>query len=271
MEEASNFDLVCIAGDLLDMFRSETRIEQSGEIARLIRKLADLVPVAICSGNHDNAGRIVSHDRASVYEWFIELGTHRNVITDGSTRKLENLIVTTVPYHRSRQEKSIWLDRGSTIRRQTGMPWIILHHVPAKSGTGVSGEELEASELLAAYRPDYFVSGHNHAFPYESGQSWNQKLGQVSLLVPGQLLEAPIPNYITLDSESGDPSWHTASETWIPEDGLSDHLVLKLAKRLINCTQLLLVEVYCHYSRSHKPDAHQHFKSKSPSLRQFGT
>jgi hypothetical protein len=25
-------------------------------------------------------------------------------------------------------------------------------------------------------------------------------------------------------------SWHTASETWIPEDGLYDHLVLKLAR-----------------------------------------
>jgi hypothetical protein len=63
---------------------------------------------------------------------------HRNIITDGSTRKLENLIVTTVPYHCSRQEKSIWLDRGSTIRNQTGMPWIVLHQVPAKTGSGVS-------------------------------------------------------------------------------------------------------------------------------------
>jgi DNA repair exonuclease SbcCD nuclease subunit len=118
IEQAPDFDLVCIAGDLLDMFKAETRLEQAREITRFIRKLADLVPVAICSGNHDNAGRLVSHDRASVYEWFIDLGTHRNIITDGSTRKLENLIVTAIPYHCSRQEKSIWLDRGSTIRRQ---------------------------------------------------------------------------------------------------------------------------------------------------------
>jgi predicted MPP superfamily phosphohydrolase len=134
IEQAPDFDLVCIAGDLLDMFKSVTRMEQAREIARLVRELADIVPVAVCSGNHDNAGRLVSHDRASVYGWFIDLGTHRNIITDGSTRKLENLIVTTVPYHCSRQEKSIWLDRGSTIREQTGMPWIVLHHVPAKTG-----------------------------------------------------------------------------------------------------------------------------------------
>jgi Calcineurin-like phosphoesterase len=164
IEQAPDFDLVCIAGDLLDMFKSETRIEQSREIRSLIRLLADVVPVAVCSGNHDNAGRLVSHDRASVYGWFIELGAHPNIITDGSTQKLENLIVTAIPYHCSRQEKSIWLDRGSTTRRQTGMPWIVLHHVPAKNGLGVSGEEVEAAELLATYRPDYFVWGHNQRF-----------------------------------------------------------------------------------------------------------
>jgi len=131
-----------------------------------IRELADCVPVAICSGNHDNAGRLVSHDRASVYEWFIELGTHPNIITDGSTRKLENLIVTTIPYHCSKEEKSIWLNRGSTIRRQTGIPWIFLHHVPAKTGLAVSGEELEASELLAAILAIFppRVGGKRHAY-----------------------------------------------------------------------------------------------------------
>ena len=110
--------------------------------------------------------------------------TNGSIITDGSTRKLENLIVTAVPYHCSRQEKSIWLERGSTIRRQTGMPWIVLHPVPAKTSSGVSGEESEAAELLATYRPDYFVSGHDHTFPYASGQSWNQTLGESRLLVP---------------------------------------------------------------------------------------
>lgn len=85
---------------------------------------------------------------------------------------------------------------------------------------------MEAAELLATYRPDYFVSGHNHSFPCTFGQSWNQKLGKVSVLVPGQLLGAPFPNHIKVNSESGELSWHTASETWIPED----HLVLKLDK-----------------------------------------
>jgi hypothetical protein len=97
-------------------------MEQAREVQTLVKELADIVPVPICSGNHDNAGRLVTHDRASIYEWFIEFEAHQNIITDGSTRKLENLIVTSVPYHCSRQEESISLDRGSTIRKQTGVP-----------------------------------------------------------------------------------------------------------------------------------------------------
>jgi hypothetical protein len=124
-----------------------------------------------------------------VYQWFIDLGAHQNIITDGSTRKLETLIVTTIAYHCSREQKSIWLDRGSTIRKQTGMPWIVLHHVPPKNGSGACGEEIEAAELLAVYRPDYFVSGHNHSFPYASGQCWNRKADEVCLLNPGHCSE----------------------------------------------------------------------------------
>jgi hypothetical protein len=49
-------------------------------------------------------------------------------------------------------------------------------------------------------------------------------------LVPGQLLSAANPNCVKLDTESGERSWHAASEKWIPEEGLYDHLVLKLVK-----------------------------------------
>jgi len=33
------------------MFKAETRLEQAREVRMLIRKLPDLVPVAVCSGN----------------------------------------------------------------------------------------------------------------------------------------------------------------------------------------------------------------------------
>jgi Icc-related predicted phosphoesterase len=38
IEQGANYDLVCIAGDLLDMFRSESKTEQAREVSRWIRE-----------------------------------------------------------------------------------------------------------------------------------------------------------------------------------------------------------------------------------------
>jgi Icc-related predicted phosphoesterase len=218
---AGDCDLICIAGDLLDMFESEPRIVQAREVSSWIRELAKVTRVAICSGNHDDAGRQIAADRAPVYEWLFALGEEANVITDGMIRVVNDLIVTTVPYHCSKQQKSIWLGRGNNLRRQRGSRWLVLHHVPPRAYPGSTGEEREAAELLHAYRPEYFVSGHSHQFPYLDGSSWAEVIEGVQVLVPGQLVDAAFPNYIVLNTESGDLSWHTSSQEWIPEDLLS--------------------------------------------------
>ena len=104
----------------------------------------------------------------------------------------------------------------------------MLHHVPPSMDITASGEESEAAALLMTYRPDFFVSGHVHAYPYIAGNNWVQNIGGVKVLVPGQLLRAPFPNNIVLDTASGQADWQTSSRAWIPEDGLYDHLVLKI-------------------------------------------
>jgi hypothetical protein len=90
-----------------------------------------------------------------------------------------------------------------------------------------TSEEREAAELLQAYRPEYFVSGHRHQFPYFAGRNWAQTINGVWVLVPGQLLAAPFPNHIVHDTGSGKLSWETSSQEWIPEGGIYNYLVLK--------------------------------------------
>ena len=90
-----------------------------------------------------------------------------------------------------------------------------------------SSKETEAVELLLTYRPDYFVSGHSHQFPYFPGNNATQIANGVNVLVPGQLLSAPFPNHIVLNTVSKEAAWETSSREWIPEDRLYDYLVLK--------------------------------------------
>jgi len=44
------------------------------------------------------------------------------------------------------------------------------------------------------------------------------------------LLGAPYPDYINLNTISGESSWHTSRETGMPEDERLDHLLLKFAR-----------------------------------------
>ena len=88
------------------MFSGEPRIVRAQKVSLWIRKLAKLAWVAICSGNHDNAGGQVSRDRAPVYEWLVTLGREPKIVTDGVTQVVSDLIITTLPYHCSNQQKS---------------------------------------------------------------------------------------------------------------------------------------------------------------------
>jgi Icc-related predicted phosphoesterase len=227
LSRATGYDLICIAGDLLDMFNAESKTVQARTVSRWIRDLAKVGRVAVSSGNHDDAGSQLIVDRAPIYQWLHDLRRDPRIITDGSTEVLGDLVITTVPYFCSREQKSIWLDRGAIIRRHRGSPWLVLHHVPPIAFPGSTKEEVEAAEILQTYRPDYFVSGHSHQFPYFPGNSWAQVVNGVHVLVPGQLLRAPFPNHIVLNTESGEVSWETSSREWIAKDGLYDHLVLK--------------------------------------------
>ena len=55
-------------------------------------------------------------------------------------------------------------------------------------------------------------------------------MGEVCVLVPGQLMSAPFPNHIKLDIESGESSWHTIRQIWMTEDERFEYLLLKFAK-----------------------------------------
>jgi hypothetical protein len=149
LSRAADYHLLCIAGDLIEMFGSEPRKDQAREVSRWIRELEKVTRVAICSGNHDNAGRQISQDRAPVYEWLFALWREANVITDDTTQVVNDLIAAIVPYHCAKEQKSVWLDRGSSIRRQRRNQWLVLHQVPPRTYPGSTGEEAEAAELLS--------------------------------------------------------------------------------------------------------------------------
>jgi len=126
--KAASFDLVCVAGDLLDLFGKEPKPLQVLLVQDYLRRVAGKTNVALCSGNHDSFGPIVPASRGPTYPWLVELDNLPSAISDGQTRISGELIVTTLPYCANADAKRIWLDRGQSIRKSRGLQWLVLHH-----------------------------------------------------------------------------------------------------------------------------------------------
>jgi Icc-related predicted phosphoesterase len=203
------FDLVCIAGDFLDLFSKESKLKQVAQVQDHLRELASKTNVALCSGNHDSFGPIVPAARGPTYPWLVELDDLPSVISDGQTRIVGELIVTTLPYRANADAKRVWLDRGQSIRKSRGWHWLVLHHEPPALIEPAEAGEFEAGLLLDEYSPDFWLSGHVHDLPCELGGKWCQRLGTTIVLTPGQILEALWPNHIELDTEIGKIEWRS--------------------------------------------------------------
>ena len=109
--------------------------------------------------------------RGPTYSWLVELDEIPSIVSDGQTRVLENLIISTLPYCANEQAKRILLDRGRSIRKSRGLKWLVLHHEPPPFLEPAEPNEHEAKALIE-YLPDFWLSGHVHDLPYKLGGKW---------------------------------------------------------------------------------------------------
>ena len=229
--QAPEFNLVCVSGDLLDMFSREGPLQGMVKVKRWVQTFPG--KLALCSGNHDaNCAEAVPDpcllpkvpkgDRAEAEKlmmlerWMDALGRPGIVVTDGCSEILETdggrIVITTIPYDFTAVtwRRDLWR-LGAQQRRETGAPWIVLHHDPP-SDSRVGGEfgNSGLSSLVNTYRPDFLLSGHMHLQPYRG--DFLDRLGRTWCFNPGAAQETGVPfthepNHIILDLAEHTATW----------------------------------------------------------------
>jgi Calcineurin-like phosphoesterase len=229
------YDMVCVAGDLLDMFHPDGVVPQLVYIYEWMQMLTKLgVPIALCSGNHDLPGNqpilvpgvSIRKDKLAVLgeyakhdRWLHALKLNHLVAVDDDSKIIrsrsgEAISVVCVPYSAG----------GSLVPLAPAAdPCLILHHEPPAQtllAEPKSGSR-EFAFAIARRQPAWTLSGHVHfaegaenIFSQRIGKSWcfNCRQLPLSAVLP------PEPNYIVLDTKSREASWIHWGPRKIPEE-----------------------------------------------------
>ncbi|MFZ5497219.1 MAG: metallophosphoesterase family protein [Verrucomicrobiota bacterium] len=182
VREAPGYDLVCLAGDLLDAGSPGTIPDQMRDISVILGRVR--TAMAICSGNHDMVHAVDSGPSAL---WVQDL-RRPGVWTDGDRCERQGRRFYCHPWVLPVPVAS------------AGDIWII--HSPPEGtatsqadGSDYDHGDFEFSELCQSGRgPAIALCGHIH-----EPRSWNATMGRTLVLNPGWSRDPLVPAHIVLD------------------------------------------------------------------------
>jgi Icc-related predicted phosphoesterase len=208
VQQAGNYDLVIIAGDLLDLGGHLDIDTQITVVVKYLRTIAAKTRLLVCSGNHD--GDEKNETNEYVARWLQRVRA-TGLVVDGGSIDLPGLHVSVCPWWdgpatRATMEKFLLAEKPAP-----GKPWLWVHHAPP-DGVGVSWTgKVHAGDAflvntIKELRPDFVFSGHIHNSPFRAGGAWASRLGSTLIFNAGMQLGSP-PAFIELDLATRTARW----------------------------------------------------------------
>ena len=212
LEVAPDFDVVVLAGDLLELASIVDRRAQAIVVRKYFDRLRAVTRLVICSGNHDLDSPQESGEK--VAKW-LAASPYDGIITDGESIQLDGILITVCPWWDgpiTRAGIAVQLGEAAKTERKL---WIWIHHAPPdKSPTSWGGQryfgDTELAQWIVEYKPDIVLSGHVHQSPFVKDGSWVDRIGNTWVFNAGQQFGAP-PTHIIIDTEAGEALWFSSA------------------------------------------------------------
>lgn len=211
---AGDYDLVVIAGDLLDLAGHADLDTQIVVVLKYLDRIRKQVPVLVSSGNHDGD---VKNERDEFIAQWLQRARREHLYVDGDSVAIADDLFSVCPWWdgpvtREAMQTFIDADRLKPHKR-----WFWLHHAPPDqslvSWTGKKhfGDE-HLNELITTHHPHFIFSGHVHNSPFREHGSWIDKIGETWVFNPGYEMSS-LPPYIVLDLEKMQAKWVSSMGT----------------------------------------------------------
>lgn len=204
-----DFDLVVIAGDLLELASPVDLDTQAAVVGKYFRRIASCAPLVVCSGNHD---LIEDCDGDRSAEWLEELAIPGLTVDHGCYETAE-LRILSFPWSETAEEEEKvehWLKSHVDMDDPRAVFWV--HHAPPKgSKTSWNGQtdfgDAAVVRWIEKYAPDVVFSGHVHNAPYYGPEgSWIDRIGHTVVINGGRQIGEK-PATVELEVENGTLVW----------------------------------------------------------------
>jgi Icc-related predicted phosphoesterase len=208
VDAAPAYDLVVVAGDLLDINSAVAVHPQSVVVLTYLSLLHDAGRVAVGSGNHDLTGPDGSGEQAALW---LEQARAAGIPTDGDSMSVDDTLVTVCPWWdgpigRARLERRLAEDAS---RRPDHWIWVY-HWPPLGSPTCWTGRrdygDADLGGWIDRFRPDMVLAGHVHQAPFTPDGSWADRIGDTWVFNTGRQI-GPVPAHIEVDTTEGRATW----------------------------------------------------------------
>jgi Icc-related predicted phosphoesterase len=211
LARSSEYDLIVIGGDLLDLGSSPGLDIQITVIEKYLDLLTKNCKLVVSSGNHDGDSRNAADE--SVAQWLQDARTD-NLYVDGDSFDLHDTRITVCPWwdgDLSRSEIESQLQREAALAPQR---WIWIHHAPPEgSSTCWAGRKSIGDGYLRKwidqYQPDMVLSGHIHNAPFAEPGSWIDRIGRTWVFNAGRQTGSE-PTFLTIDLAAMTAEWSSA-------------------------------------------------------------
>jgi Icc-related predicted phosphoesterase len=207
---ASDFDLVVIGGDLLDLSSPLDFGVQILVVEKYLERISDKTRLLVSSGNHDGDSRNAADE--SVAQWLQECKP-KGLLVDGDSVHVAGATMTVCPWWDGPVSRAQLEDQLAEAAQTVRGPWIWIHHAPpAGSAVCWAGKKSVGDEYLLGwiqrFAPDVVFSGHIHNSPFQPQGSWVDRINRTWVFNPGRQL-GPCPAYITLDLNGMTAEWRS--------------------------------------------------------------
>ena len=205
---APTYDLVVVAGDLLDISSAVAIDAQVVVMLRYLRLLHGTGQVAVSSGNHDLTGPDARGEQSAL--WLREARA-AGIASDGDALLIDDTLITICPWWDGPAGRDALEAQLAADAQRRPARWIWVYHwPPLSSPTCWTGRrhygDTEVGAWIEQFRPDLVLCGHVHQPPFKPDGAWADRIGDTWVFNAGQQI-GPVPAHIEIDCAQGTAAW----------------------------------------------------------------